>query len=100
MAFKEYSEWNEKTELQAYLIFRQLEEKNFPRGMQSLLCEQMAKNTKLDKGSISAKISNYKSEAGINNASNSSINTKENYKKYQKYDIYEIERMIARENTL
>lgn len=97
MSFKESSGWNEKTELEAYRIFRILLEKNFPRGMQSKLCEEMSKNVeKLDKGNISAKVSNYKSEAGINKRSNSSNETKTNYLKYKEYTIEKIEKIISK----
>lgn len=95
MAFKNTSGWNKKTELQAYLIFRKAFEKNFPRGYQAKLCEELAKESKLlDKGNISAKVCNYKSEAGINKPSRSSIDTKNNYIEYADYSINEIERII------
>lgn len=96
MAFKEFSGWNEKTELQAYIIFRKLYEKGFPRGLQSKFCKELANEVEqLDAGNISAKICNYKSEAGINNPSRSSIDTKTNYIKYKEYSIKELEKLIG-----
>ncbi len=95
MSFKITSSWNEKTELQAYKIFRILLDKNFPRGLQSKLCKELAQETKLlSSGNISAKICNYKSVSGINNPSNSSIDTKRNYEKYKNYSIIELDVII------
>ncbi len=37
------SGWNEKTELQAYKIFRILLEEKFPRGLQINLCKELEK---------------------------------------------------------
>ena len=60
--------------LQAYKIFRILLEEKFPRGLQMNLCKELEKETEfLSSGNISAKVSNYKSVAGINNSSNASI---------------------------
>ncbi len=69
------SNWNDLNELKCLLIFKQLENENFPRGMQKRLCEEMAKVTILEFGSINAKIGNIKSLAGVNNSSNVSKNT-------------------------
>lgn len=95
MLFRNTSGWNEKTELQAYLIFRKCLEKSFPRGMQMKLCKNMSKQIDLlDSSTINAKISNYKSEAKINKPSHSSIATKENFLKYKNYSINEIKLII------
>ena len=96
MSFKESSNWNEKNELKAFLIFKKLEVLNFPRGKQMELCREMEKETDLDAGNISAKVSNYKSVAGINSSSNASSDTKENYAKYKEYFIKEIEELIEK----
>lgn len=96
MSFKNTSGWNEKTELQAYKIFRILLDKKFPRGLQSKLCKELAQEAKiLSSGNISAKVCNYKSEAGINKPSNSSIDTKKNYEKYKNNSIMEIDSIIT-----
>lgn len=91
MSFKNGSHWNEKNELKSFLILKKLQEENFPRGMQIKLCRQMEKETNLKTGSISAKVSNYKSEAGINNPSES---TKQTYLKYKSCSIKELEEII------
>ena len=89
------SGWNEKTELQAYKIFRILLEEKFPRGLQMNLCKELEKETEfLSSGNISAKVSNYKSVAGINNSSNASLATKNNYEKYKNYTISELDMII------
>ncbi len=94
MAFRETSNWNKKSELEAFLIFKQLEEENFPYGRQMDLCRKMSQRYDLDKGNISAKVSNYKSEAGINNTSNSSKETIEIYKRYKDLSIKEVKNLI------
>lgn len=38
MSFKDDSNWNEKNELKTFLIFKRLQEINFPRGKQMELC--------------------------------------------------------------
>ncbi len=94
MAFRETSNWNKKSELETLLIFKQLEQEKFPRGRQMELCIQMSRKYNLTKGNISAKVGNYKSEAKINNASNSSKETIETYKRYKDLSIKEIQNLI------
>ncbi len=96
MSFKNDSNWNKKNELKAFLIFKKLEALNFPRGKQMELCRKMEKETNLDAGNISAKVSNYKSVAGINNNSNASSDTKENYSRYKDYSIAKLEELISK----
>ncbi len=59
-------------------------------------CREIEKEINLDAGNISAKVSNYKSVAGINNSSNASRDTKENYSKYKDYSMKEIEELIRK----
>jgi hypothetical protein len=92
------SEWNDENELRCLVIFKQLEEKKFPRGMQIKLCREMSRVTKLDVGNISAKVCNYKSVAGVNNDSNASIKTIEFYKRYGKLSSPEIQKIIEKRN--
>ncbi len=94
MSFRKNSNWNEKNELKVFLIFKKLEKECFPRGKQIELSRQMAKNTNLSEGSISAKVGNYKSVAGINNNSNASKYTKLFYLKYKSLSIKEVEQII------
>lgn len=58
-------------------------------------CREMSRSTNLDPGNISAKVSNYKSVAGVNNASNASVNTVELYKKYGHLSIQELEKFVS-----
>jgi len=88
------SEWNEKNELLSLLIFKQLQLQSFPRGLQMRLCKEMGKITNLEATNISAKISNYKSVAGINNHSNASKITIQFYNKYKTTTIEEIQKII------
>lgn len=96
MSFRESSNWNELNELRSLVIFKKLELEGFPRNKQMELCKAMALKTHLDAGNISAKVSNYKSVAGINNPSNASVNTKEIYKKYGSLSLSEIEKHVAK----
>ena len=96
MSFKDSSNWNEKNELKAFVIFQRLKEVDFPRGTQMKLCREMEKETNLDAGNISAKVSNYKSVAGINNDSNASSDTKDTYLKYKNYSIEKLEELISK----
>lgn len=54
-------------------------------------CRDMSISTNLDSGSISAKVSNYKSVAGINAMSNASRNTIEIFNKYGDLTLLELE---------
>tara|TARA_R110002073_G_scaffold278790_1_gene442549 strand:+ start:1858 stop:2145 length:288 start_codon:yes stop_codon:yes gene_type:complete len=94
MSYRENSEWNEKNEIRCLIIFKKLEKDNFPRGKQMDYCRELEKITNLDAGNISAKVSNYKSVAGVNNSSNASVNTVEIYKKYKSYSISELEALL------
>ena len=97
MSFKDSSNWNEKNEFKAFIIFKKLEALGFPRGKQMEFCREMEKETNLDARNISAKVGNYKSVAGINNNSNASSDTKENYSKYKNYSIEELEKKIKKD---
>ena len=96
MSFKDSSNWNEKNELKAFVIFQKLKKVGFPRGKQMELSREMEKETNLDAGNINAKVSNYKSVAGINNNSNASNDTKETYLKYKDYSIKKLEELIRK----
>lgn len=98
--YRDSSEWNDDNELRCLVIFKQLEEKGFPRGLQIQLCREMARKTNLDVGNISAKVSNYKSVAGINNDSNASMKTKEIYGKYNMLSISQIQEKIKTHGAL
>ena len=95
MSFRDNSNWNEKNELKAFLIFKKLEKLNFPRGKQMEFCREMEKETNLDAANISAKVSNYKSVAGINNNSNASSDTRNNYTMYKDFSIDKLEELIS-----
>jgi hypothetical protein len=94
------SEWNDENELRCLVIFKRLEEKEFPRGMQMKLCREMSPVTNLDVGNISAKVCNYKSVAGVNNESNASTKTIEIYRRYRKLSIPEIQKIIEKTSAL
>lgn len=94
MGYREGSLWNDVNELHCLLAFKKLKAKGFPRGKQGEYCRELEYITGLSRGSISAKICNYNSVAGVNNASNASIRTKEIFKKYGRLSINELEKEI------
>jgi len=82
MSYRATSKWNEENELRCLLIFKKLQREKFSRGKQMEYCRKMSVESQLDSGSISAKVSNYKSVAGVNRPSNASHNTIDIYNKY------------------
>lgn len=94
MSFRNNSEWNELNELRSLLIFKKLEIENFPRNKQMQYCREMSQKTNLEAGNISAKVSNYKSVAGVNKPSNASTNTIETFEKYKDFSITELEKVV------
>ena len=100
MNYRNDSLWNDKNELRCLLIFKKLQAEGFPRGKQIEYCRELSKNTKLDSGSLSAKVCNYKSVAGVNNASNASIKTKELYKNFGHLSVHDLEKKIESKLTI
>jgi hypothetical protein len=95
MNYKDTSDWNDINELRCLVILKKLISENFPRNRQMELCREVARKSNLSSGSISAKVSNFKSLAGINNKSNASNNSKIIYNKYHQYSEVELERLIS-----
>ncbi len=95
MTYKTDSEWNEQNEIRCLIIFKRLQAEKFPRGRQAEYCREMARVARLDPTNISAKVSNYKSVAGVNRASNASRNTVELYRKYGQLPIEQLERLVS-----
>jgi hypothetical protein len=93
MNYRESSNWNEKNEVKCLLIMKLLEQDN-PVGMRAELCKDMARTTNLKSNSITAKVGNYLSVAGINKPSNASMNTKRIYTKYKDFSISELKKII------
>ena len=96
MTYKNTSHWNDHTELQCLLIFKKLEELNFPNGKQTELARELSLKTDLTKENINAKITNYKSVAGINKRSNASKNTIKLFQEFSTTSIQELESVISR----
>lgn len=95
MAYLADSEWNEANELRCLIIFKRLQAEGFPRGRQAELCREMASITRLEYTNISAKVTNYKSVAGIIGESNASINTREIYARYGQLSLPELKALLA-----
>jgi hypothetical protein len=92
--YRQGSEWNDEMELRCLLVFKRLEEEKFPRSRQLELCRELSRSSGLDVGNLSAKVSNYKSVAGVNMPSNASENTIAMYKRYGSISSTEITRVI------
>ena len=91
--YRKDSPWNDAGEIACLIIFKRLEEKGFPRGMQLDLCRELARTSRLTVGSISAKVCNYKSLAGINGSSNYSNQSEHFYKKFGKLSITQLQKL-------
>ena len=94
MSYRKDSNWNEDNEIRCLIIFKELEAEKFPRGKQMDYCRKLAKIVNLDPGNLSAKVSNYKSVAGVNNSSHYSTNTEEIYNKYGQLSVSELKTLI------
>lgn len=92
--YKANSNWSDVNELKCLQILKQLIEANFPRGLQKQLCRKLSSTTNLKWNSISAKVSNYKSIAGLNSPSNASNNTKYFYELFGNYSSQQLEAVI------
>jgi len=75
-SFRTDSGWSMEAEIRCLIIYKTLEELDFPRGLQSDLCEILSQATGLKFESVKAKIGNYKSEFGVTGSSHSSEATK------------------------
>ncbi len=104
--YRQGSGWNDITELQCFLIMKKLviikgTAEEFPRGPQADFCRKLVMELRkignsLTYGSISAKVSNYKSAGGYNEDHNISINTKNLHDEYENHSVEELERVIIK----
>ena len=94
MAYNESSLWDETNEIRCLIIFKRLQAEGFPYGRQTGLCREMAAITHLDYTNISAKVTNFKSVAGVIGPSNASSNTREVYAKYGHLSAAELEALL------
>ena len=94
MSYLDQSNWSDNAEIECLIALKLLIEEGFPRGRQSEFSQSISAKYKLDQGSVSAKISNFKSLAGINKASNASENSKRIYKQYSNYSVLQLSKLI------
>jgi len=97
--YREGSAWTDVMELECLLIYKILESEDFPRGKQKKLAEDLAARSDLEWGSISAKVSNFKSVAGKNNHSNASKNTVRLFDEYGDLEPVEIKKLLRKCKT-
>ena len=95
MSYRKDSNWDEANEIRCLIIFKKLEAEKFPRGKQIDYCRKLAKVVNLDVGNLSAKVSNYKSVAGVNNPSHHSTNTERIYKKYGRLSVSKLKALLS-----
>lgn len=95
MAYRNDSQWNDNHEIKCLIIFKYLQKSNFLRGMQKKYCVELVKISGLKIGSINAKVSNFKSLAGINAPSNYSKNSEDVYEFYSNKTIKELEDIVG-----
>lgn len=94
MSYSDQSNWSDNAEIECLIALKLLIDEGFPRGRQSVFSDSISAKYELDKGSVSAKISNFKSLAGINNKSNASENSRKIYKQYSNYTVLELRKLI------
>lgn len=92
--FQESSPWSFELELECFVIFKRLEEQNYPRGLQTELCLQLERRTQLTLETIKAKVGNFKSEAGAIGPSHSSNATKYIYSKFHTFSALESQALL------
>lgn len=94
MGYRNGSHWNDLNELRCLLIFKKLKITGYPWGKSTEYCRKMAMASKLNVATIKAKVGNYKSVAGVTNASHASVNTIKTYEKYGHLSVPDIESII------
>lgn len=94
MNYRDASVWDEKNEIRCLIIFKKLQANQYRKGKQAVYCREMSLITKISPSIISAKVSVYKSVAGVNNATKVAVNTVEVYKKYGHLSAQELEKLI------
>jgi hypothetical protein len=95
-SYRRDSKWDDEMELRCLVIFKKLQTEGFPTGRQMKLCQALSSSSGLSARTLSAKVSNFKSVAGINNAAHVSSNTVSMYKLYGKRSVAEIEQLADR----
>jgi len=95
MGYMSRSGWNDENELRCLLVFKKLERDGFPRGDLIKYSRELALLSNLKANSISAKVCNYKSVAGIIANNNSSSNTERIYKGFKDFSVEGIEKILC-----
>lgn len=93
--FRVGSGWSLELELECFIIFKELEEAEFPRGLQSSRCEELSRRCQLASGTLKAKVGNFKSERGHTEVSNSSLATKYIVKHFGDLNLKEARALLA-----
>ena len=102
MSYKKGSFWNDKVELACLIILKKLQHEkerlqsiNFPHGLQTKLVDELINNSNFPlppRGSLMAKVGNFKSVAKVNRHSKASSNTERIYDKFNGYSLTKLEK--------
>ncbi len=98
--YRANSKWNDLNELLCLQAYKKLEENNFPKKLLTELAKKIAYQSGLTLGSVKAKISNYKSVAGVTGHSNASQNTLSMYNNYNHLNSSEIQELMQSDKYL
>lgn len=94
MAFQSGSLWSEPNEIRCLALMKRLQEEGFPRGRQAQLSRELAASTGLPVRSVSAKIGNFKSLAGLIEPSNWSQNSAVIWERYGHLSAAEVQALV------
>ena len=94
MTFRQGSHWSLENELRCLLIFKQLEEAGWVRGLQARLCGELASQSPLGVSTIQRKVSDYKGLAGFIKATHRSNGSAIVYKTCGALDSGKISQII------
>ncbi len=92
--YRKDSVWNDVLELKCLIVLKKLIEQNFKHGLRQVLCKELSKESVASPGTLSAKVGNYRSLAGLARHSNYSKNSKHLYDKYKDHSVAELEQAI------
>ena len=87
--------WNDENETKCLLIMKTIVYHEFPYGMRAEMCRDLEHQTGIKYNSLSAKVGNFLSLAGIRKPSNASNNSKRIYEKYKDYSHTQLAKALA-----
>lgn len=95
-SYRAGSIWNDRLELECFLIYKKAEQQSFKRGLVTDLCRELAKHHNIDEGTLKAKVGNYKSLGGYTKPSHASKASRIFFSKSKSISIEEIECVLSK----